>query len=249
MQTVNSSSKARKRIGCSTWLGAGILACFLAAAVVFQLKLDIGQYVTGKTIATTITTIRAWAAHFGLWGPIMFVLVGAMALIVMTPPFLIIYLSVLLYGYVIGGIAATLALLGGVTLIYFTGQALGRHFVQRLFGARLARIEKRFSRRQLMNVIYFRLVFFQNPWATWLLCLSSVRYRNVLLGTLLGSAHNIILHVWIGGLIVELIQCGRSLNPMKSPQLLIPIVIGLTVLVVVRIVDSVHQRHRTSFSA
>jgi len=226
-----------------------MLACFLAAAVILQLKLDIGQYFTGKTIVVTITTIRSWAEHFGLWGPLLFVLAGAIALIIMTPPLLIIYLSVIVFGYVIGGIASTLALLGGTTLIYLTGQALGRPFVQGLFGARLARMEERFSRRELLNVIYLRVFFFLSPWTNWLLCVSSVRYRNVLLGTLLGTAHNIVLHVWIGGLIVELLQSGRSLNPIKTPQLLIPIVIGLAIFVVVRIVDSLHRRRQSSVSS
>jgi uncharacterized membrane protein YdjX (TVP38/TMEM64 family) len=248
-EAVNSASRARKRIGLSTWLGAVVLFFFLAATVILHWKIDIGQYFTGENIGTTITITRDWAARFGIWGPVLLVLAGAFALLIMTPGFIIIYISVIVFGYVTGYITSTLAMLVGTTLIYFSGQALGRPFVQELFGAKLARLEERFLRRELMNVVYFRLVFFLSPGMNWLLCVSGVRYRNLLLGTLMGTAHHIILNVWFGGLAVELIQSGRSLNPMKTPQVLIPVGIGLAIFVVVRIVDTVHRRRRASESS
>jgi uncharacterized membrane protein YdjX (TVP38/TMEM64 family) len=238
----------QKRIGLRTYLGAGALVAFLVAVIILHRKLNLWQYLAEENLGSTITAIRAWVGRFGVWGPAIFTLAGSGAFMITTPALLIIYLSVILFGYVTGGIASTLALLGGTTLIYYTGQALGRPFVQGIFGNRFARIEERFSRRELMNVIYLRLLFFMSPWMNWLLCVTGVRYRNVLFGTLLGTVHNIILNVWLGGLIVDLIQSGRSLNPMKTPILFIPVAIGFVIFIVVRIADSLYQRRRASIS-
>jgi uncharacterized membrane protein YdjX (TVP38/TMEM64 family) len=229
-------------------LGAAVLIAFLAAVISLRRTLGIEQYFTGDNLNPTITTMRAWAVRFGFWGPALFSLAGAVALLLMIPAFLIICLAVLLFGYLVGGIVSALALVGGTTLIYFIGQVLGRPFLQGLFGTRLISMEERFLRRELMNVIYYRLIFFLNPLMNWLLCVSGVRLRNLMLGTLLGSAHGIILIVWFGGLIVELIQSGRSLNPVKSPQLLIPLVIGVAIFGVIRIADAWYQRRRVSRS-
>jgi hypothetical protein len=99
-----------------------------------------------------------------------------------------------------------------------------------------------------MNVIYLRLLFFLSPLVTWLLCISGVRYRNLMVGTLLGTAHNIILKVWFEGLIVDLIQSGRSLNPLKTPTLLLPAGIGLAVFLLVRVLDTVYRQYHPSVS-
>lgn len=243
-----TSGGARKRISRSTWLGAGVLVTFLAAIIIFRRTLGIEQYFTGDNLNTTIMTIRDWAARSGFWGPALYSLAGALALLLMTPPVVIICLAVITFGYMVGGIVSTLALLGGTSLIYGTGQALGRPFLLGLFGTRFARMEEHFLRRELMNVIYYRLIFFLNPLMNWLLCVSGVRFRNLIFGTLLGSAHNIILIVWFGGLIVELLQSGQSLSPLKSPQLLIPLLIGLAIFGLVRIADAMYRRRRVSRS-
>ncbi len=247
-QIVNTGRRARKRIDRSTWLGAGILAAFLIGAVMLHWKLNIGQQFSAENIDNTVLIIRTWAARFGIWGPVLFIAAGSFALLVTTPAAIIIYLSVILFGYATAGVTSMLAILGGTTLIYFAGQALGRPFVLGLFGNRLTRLEERFLNRELMNVIYFRLIFLMSPWMNWLLCVSGVRYRNLMLGTLLGIAHHVILSVWFGGLVINSVQSGRSLNPVKSPQLLLPVAIGLVIFVVLRSADMIYRRRRISNS-
>jgi len=244
IQTASKACPKQSQIGFRKWLGGFVLILFFSTVLFFHWKFDIGQYLTKENIGPTISTIRTKTANLGAWGLLLFTAAGSLAFMLTIPALLIIYLSVILFGYFVGGIVSTLALLGGTTLIYLTGQALGKPFVHGLFGKRLARVERRFSRRELMNVVYLRLLFFMSPWMNWLLCVTGVKYHNVLLGTVLGTAHNIILNIWLGGLIIDLIQSGQSLNPIKTPKLLIPLIIGLVIFVVVRLVDSTVQRRR-----
>jgi uncharacterized membrane protein YdjX (TVP38/TMEM64 family) len=236
----NSEGAIAKQSRRRRWLGAAFLFCFLLAAFILLRKVGLA----GENLSTSVRMIRAWATGFGTWGPLVFVLAGSTAYFVTVPAVLIIHFSVILFGYLTGGIVSTLSLLSGTSLIYLIGQSLGRPFVLDFLGNRLGFIEARFLHRELINVIYLRLLFFMNPLITWLLCVTGVRYHNILLGTLIGNAHNIILNVWFSGLIVDSIQAGRSVNPLERPIILVPLLIGLTIFLVVRIFDGIYKKRR-----
>ncbi len=106
-----------------------------------------------------------------------------------------------------------------------------------LFGRRLRTVEERLDERGLMTVFYLRLIFFMSPALNWLLSTTNISYRNLLLGTLLGAAHNIILNAWLSGMVIELITAGKSLNPIETPKLLLPLGIGIVIFFTIRIID------------
>ena len=225
------------RVKKFVWIRALVLLGFLVAVVWLQWRLNLLQYFQPDRIDGTITAARARTENLGLWAPAVFAAVGSLAVLLNAPTALINYLAVILFGYVLGAMVTFLIVAGGISLIYLAAQRLGRPFVKAVFGTRLASMEDRFLKHGLANVTYTRLIFFMTPAANWLLSVSGVRFRDLLFGTLLGCAHSIILNVWFGGLVVDLVRSGRPLNPLKTPLMLLPVGIGVVVFVVLRLID------------
>ena len=219
------------------WIRATVLALFLIAVALLQWKYGLRQHFRPERIDDTITAARAWTADLGMWGPLVFAAAGSLAVLANAPTALLNYLAVILFGYVLGAVVTLLVIAGGTSLVYLSAQRLGRPFVQAMFGSRLSRLEGRLVRRGFSNVVYVRLIFFMSPVFNWLLSISGVGLWNLLAGTLLGTAHTVLLNVWLGGIFVDLIRSGRSLSPFKSPIMLLPVGIGVVVFVVLRVID------------
>ncbi len=198
---------------------------------------DYSQYVTEDKIAVTIETIRGGVARLRILGPVLFVVAGSLAFVTNTPAFIIIFLSVITFGKVVGVIISTIIICIGITLIYFIAQSLGRDVVKRLFGKKLRKIEARLVERGVMTVVYLRLLFFVSPALNWLLSVTNISYKSFFFGTLLGTAPNIIVFAWLSSTFVGLTQAGESLNPLKTPELLLPFCVGIIILLILRIID------------
>jgi uncharacterized membrane protein YdjX (TVP38/TMEM64 family) len=214
-----------------------ILICFLAIWVVLYHCTDFSQYLTEDKIAVTVEAIRGGVAKLGILGPVLFVVAGFLAIVANAPVIIIICLSVITFGKVVGVIISTIIISIGITIIYFIAQALGRDVVKRLFGKKLRKIEARLVERGIMAVVYLRLVFFMRPWLNWLLSVSNISYKSFFFGTLLGTAPYVILFAWLSSKIIGLIQAGESLNQFETPELLFPFCVGIIILLILWIID------------
>ena len=219
-----------------------VLAVLIVAVVFLQQRLRLFHHLAPSQLGHTVDRVRDAVHGLGIWGPPVFVCVCAVGMVINIPAFVAIVLSVVLFGYLAGGALSFVIVAAGTTLIYAVAQWLGRPLVQASLGRFLERIEERLSQRELFNVIAIRLVFFMRPAVNWLLCVSGVRYRNLLAGTLVGGAPGILINVWLAGVVVDLAQQGRSLNPLKTPQLLIPLLLGVLLLAGVHTADRRRRR-------
>jgi uncharacterized membrane protein YdjX (TVP38/TMEM64 family) len=218
------------------WLRAAILVAFAVALWLLHRELNLWQYFKEDRIGPTLDAIRSSLAPYGFWAPAVFAVLCSLAMLLNAPTALIVCLSVLLFGYAVGGILSFLILWAGLSLIYLVAQAMGRPLVKRLFGTRLERIERRLARRELVNVILIRLVLYMNPVSNWLLSVSGIRYRNLILGTLLGAGPGILLNVWLAGVVLEYLRSG-STSALEHWQWLIPVGLAALLLVSMRIWD------------
>ena len=237
MVFTNKAKDKEKRFERSSVIRALILLAFIAAGIIFYHYTDYSQYLTKDKISFTIDSIRGFMAGFGPFAPILFVMAGLLAITTNIPTVVIISFSVIIFGGVAGAFLSAISVYLATTLIYFIAQLLGRDFVTRLFGKRLKKLEERLDERGLMTVIYLRLIFFMSPLLNWLLSLTNISYRNFFLGTLFGTVHHIIINAWLSDMVIDLIQSGDSLNPIKTPKLLRPLGIGIAIFLTVRIID------------
>jgi uncharacterized membrane protein YdjX (TVP38/TMEM64 family) len=221
----------------SVFIRALVFLIFIAVSVYLYEYTDYSQYITRERISDTIDSIRLFVSRFGLLGSSVFTVAACLAITINIPTFLIICFAVVVFGGVAGTIVSAISLHLATILIYFVAQLLGRDFVNWAFGDRLRSVEDRLQTEGLMTVVYVRLLFFMLPPVNWLLSLTNIRFRELFLGTLLGTTHMIILTAWLSDMIVDRLQAGDSLNPFTTPELLLPGAIGVFLFIALRIVD------------
>jgi uncharacterized membrane protein YdjX (TVP38/TMEM64 family) len=240
--TAGYKKKQRKR---SVFIRALALSAFIAAGIYLYYYSDYSKYLTRESISSTIDSIRLFVAGFGFWGSTVFSIAGCVAITINIPTIFVICFAVVVFGGLVGAVVSAISIYMATTLIYFVAQLLGREFVEWAFGERLKKVEDRIQEEGLMTVVYVRLLLFMLPPVNWLLSLTSIRYRDLFLGTLLGTAHMIILSAWLSDMIIDLTIAGESLNPLKTPEMLLPGTIGVVMFVALRIMDRSRRKGRS----
>jgi uncharacterized membrane protein YdjX (TVP38/TMEM64 family) len=227
----------KKRLAPAAIFRTVLFATLIVGSIVLYRHTDYSQYITRERLSGTIDSLRRFAGDYGLVGTGVFAVMGCLAITINIPTVLIICFAVIIFGGVTGTLVSAVSIYLATTLIYFIAQLLGREFVEWAFGDRLSRVEAHLQSEGLMTVVYVRLISFMLPPVNWLLSLTNVGYRDLFLGTILGTAHMIILFAWLSDMIVDRLQAGESLNPFSTPELLLPITIGVLLFAALRMVD------------
>jgi uncharacterized membrane protein YdjX (TVP38/TMEM64 family) len=135
----------------------------------------------------------------GAWGPVLYVVLfmllepfGVPGIVFVVPGGLVWSWPTL---FVLSWVGATGAGVCGFTF----ARTIGRDWVERRLSDRARAYDQALAENGLRTVIVIRLLFFIAPWAHWLLGLSRVRFRDFLLGTVLGLAPMMALFTWAGG--------------------------------------------------
>ncbi|MFP4452854.1 MAG: TVP38/TMEM64 family protein [Desulfosalsimonas sp.] len=191
----------------------------------------------GAGLAEKVTTLRSFINSMGYLGPAAFVAVSTAAIMVYIPAVVVVCVAVCIFGGITGALLATASIYLAVTAVYFTAQFLGRDLVVHVAGRKFSEFESRLEGKGLVTVIYMRLFFFVFPPTNWLLGLSALRFRDVFLGTVLGTVHHIIIFSWMTDAVMEVIRTGGSLNPLETKKLLIPMLAGMFVFAAIHIIS------------
>ncbi len=116
---------------------------------------------------------------------------------------------------IVGGSGATLiGVLSGTTILFFSSRHLLRERVARHLTGKTKQIERRISERPIRAMIGLRL-FIVLPFGplTITAALSSMRYRDFLIGTVIGDISVIVLYSLAGQKIFELTSASEVLSP------------------------------------
>jgi phosphatidylserine/phosphatidylglycerophosphate/cardiolipin synthase-like enzyme/uncharacterized membrane protein YdjX (TVP38/TMEM64 family) len=169
---------------------AGFAAFLLAAAALAAAWrwTFLGDWLDRESLARTASLVQSS-------GTAPFWVLGAYALasLAAVPVTLLILLTALAFGPLAGfgyGLAGSLL---GAALAYGIGRVLGRDAVRRLAGSRLNALSRRLARRGLLAMLAVRLVPVAPFTVVNLICgASHIRFRDFLLGTLVGMAPGIL---------------------------------------------------------
>jgi uncharacterized membrane protein YdjX (TVP38/TMEM64 family) len=163
--------------------------------------------VVGLAATAWLLPLHAVAGVVGRLGPaapVVGVIVGAALLIALVPRTPVSLACGLLFGAVQGAVCALLVALVAATVTFIAGRALGREFVVRHAGPRLARLESWINREGTLAVAAVRALPI-GPYGLvgYVYGASAVLVRHYALGTLISAAPSAISYALLGAAVAD----------------------------------------------
>lgn len=142
---------------------------------------------------------RAMIRKAGAWGPILFVLVGAVVVGAGFPRIGYNVIGGAAFGFVMGSVWSQLGTIIGTMGCFWLARTLGREWVERKWGHRFGRLEKHMQERGFVIVLLVRLCPVGNNFATTCLAaVSSVGTGAFFLASFVGMLPQTIVYSLIG---------------------------------------------------
>lgn len=160
-------------------LKAAVFLLFIIAAVSLVRYSPVKQYLT-------LEALQQFLNGAGLWAPVVFILLYAGGVCLFIPGTLLTGLGAAIFGAYWGFLYVWLGAMLGAGLAFFIGRFLGRDFAASLVGDRLKKYDDAIGRNGFATVLYLRLVYFPFTPMNFGMGLTSVGFRDYLLGTGLG---------------------------------------------------------------
>lgn len=158
---------------------AAILLLFLVLAVIIFRYTPVNEWIAPSRL-------RELVESFGVWSPLVFILIYAVGVCFFLPATLFTGLGALLFGTMYGFIYNEIAALLGASAAFFIGRYLGRDFAASLIGDRLQKYDDKIAANGFTTTLYLRLLFFPFTPLNFGMGLTRVTFRDYFLGTLFG---------------------------------------------------------------
>ncbi len=143
--------------------------------------------------------IQTYIAGAGPAAPALFVLIYAMVTLLPLPKNVFAALAGVMFGLVLGVVVVFLAALLGAAAAFALSRMLGRDAVQRITGARVARVDALLNRRGIIAVIGVRLIpILPFTVINYSAGLTAVRTRDYAIGTAVGIVPGTVSFVALG---------------------------------------------------
>jgi uncharacterized membrane protein YdjX (TVP38/TMEM64 family) len=133
-------------------------------------------------------SLRALLASAGVFGVLVFVAVFSLGLLAQLPGLLFIAVAVLAYGREVGALVALGGSIVAVSVSFFVVRRFGGRALAEMKSPFLKRLLSQLDARPLRSVIMLRAVFGVAPFLNYALALSSLGFRDYLIGSAIGMA-------------------------------------------------------------
>ncbi len=183
----------------SAWLRLGLLLGAVGAVLV----------VLAVRGVPTLEEVRVTVGGAGAWAPVLFVALVVLATVSLLPISVFTLLAGVLFGPFLGVVLVWVGAVAGALACFGLGRVLSRPALLRLTGrgrtgSALLRLEDVLSRRGLLAVLGVRLVPVVpfGP-SSYLAGATSLRLRDFLLGTAIGTVPGVVVYTVLGGSLSE----------------------------------------------
>jgi uncharacterized membrane protein YdjX (TVP38/TMEM64 family) len=138
-------------------------------------------------------SLRALMAGAGVFGILVFILVFTLGLLAQLPGLLFIAVAVLAYGRGPGILVALAGSIVAVSVTFLVVRRFGGRALTEMESPLLRRMLAQLDTRPLSSVIMLRIVFGVAPFLNYALALSSLGFREYLIGSVIGMTPPIAL--------------------------------------------------------
>jgi uncharacterized membrane protein YdjX (TVP38/TMEM64 family) len=165
----------------TTWLKLLLLVVLLAAAVYYFRFTERGREVTPEYVLNSIE------AHGPVSARLIYIAVYIAGTVMLLPGTVLSFAGAVLFGAYQGTLYTWIGATVGATLAYLLARALGRDFVERLFGGRFAAFDKSIREHGFIGLLIIRLLpFFPFNAVNFGCGLTGIRLRDYVLATAIG---------------------------------------------------------------
>ena len=196
-------------------LSDGGVRLAILLAIVAVLAALAGSGVTADLF--DVERVKGWVFSTGGWAPVVFAVAFVTIIFLFLPPTLMCLSSGFLFGPLPGLFISLLCVNIGGALLFAAARVLGREGIRRWLPPRLARLDERLGRRGLTMVVILRLTFLPFSVVSLSAGISSIRRREYLIGSFVGTFPAIFLFSWLGSAVEEAWRAA-SFDPLVRPE-------------------------------
>jgi uncharacterized membrane protein YdjX (TVP38/TMEM64 family) len=161
----------------------------LAAVGLLVVGLIAVAHLTGlseREPAELISELRELMASWGAWGVLVFVVVFLIGELLQVPGLVFVSAAVLSYGQLGGGVLAYCTGVLSVVFSFFVVRGLGGAALGEIDKPWVKTVLKRLNGRPITTVAVLRIVLLLSPPLNYMLALSTIRFRDYLIGSAIG---------------------------------------------------------------
>jgi uncharacterized membrane protein YdjX (TVP38/TMEM64 family) len=207
-------------------------------------KLAIALPLVAIAIAVVVfrPTIRAWLLAAAGWAETspelawpIYIVVFALAIVLMLPGWVFMVAAGYLFGVLNGGLLAFVANLVGSIAAFYVARTFARDWVKEKIdhSPRFSGFDAAVSRRGLFTVMFARLALLPNNLINYACGVTGMRLRDFIIGTSIGVIPVLVTSVLIGASTMDLVTAvdGGGPGGQRSPLLIIAAVVPIALLV------------------
>jgi uncharacterized membrane protein YdjX (TVP38/TMEM64 family) len=149
--------------------------------------------------------VEAWLGQVGVWAPLLYVLIYAIATFLLLPSTPLNLSGGAVFGVLWGTVWTTLGAVVAAVVCFWFSRTIGRGFIQQKFAGRWHDLDRELAAGGIFYMVAIRLL----PLLPYGLVnfgagLTRVKFRDYLLGTLLGTTPGLLPFVMMGAGLTEL---------------------------------------------
>lgn len=178
-----------------------VLAAVVGGFLLVVIAYTIAARMLGISLEINAEPFREWVDDWGIWGPIVYIVVLAVSVLFAPIPNIPIFIAAgLAWGWVIGTVYSMAGLMLGSTMAFWVSRRFGRRFLPRLIGGKAAqRVDDLTLRMGGRLVFWTRMVPVVNfDFLSYLAGLTAIPFRVFFLYTSLGLLTPTIVAVVAG---------------------------------------------------
>ncbi|GMR04918.1 MAG: hypothetical protein BMS9Abin23_0838 [Thermodesulfobacteriota bacterium] len=206
-----------------------ILIIFVVGGFFMVRYLGLGQYLDQEKM-------REWIEGFGVWGPVIYMLIYSIAPSFMLPGLAITVVGGILFGPFWGVVYVAVGATIGASLAFLIARYMGRDWVEGLLKSpRLKEIDEEVEKKGWKIVAFTRLIpLFPFNFLNYAFGLTRIRFSHYLLATFIFMFPGIIAYVVFSSSILEIFKGRVSMT----------FVIGVVLVVFVSLLPLLYKRFK-----
>ncbi|MCG1023694.1 TVP38/TMEM64 family protein [Sutcliffiella horikoshii] len=176
------------------------IAKLLLLAIVISVLLVINY----RYVSISPSSIREWILGFGVWAPIIYIILYTVRPLVLFPASVLSLGAGLAFGALWGTIYTIIGASSGAVLSFMVARKLGKNLAKTSWKGKAASIQQNMEKRGFFYILILRLLPIVNfDLISYVAGISKVRFIHFLLGTVLGIIPGTFAFNFLGSSFVE----------------------------------------------